>query len=259
MQLVLPLGLLQKKSTNRFWPELELETWDEVVKRTALTTQHLIEQCYGKGDLIIYSHRSTLQSVMAHIVPDWEGDTKLDYSAIAMFVEDIRERGKWQVQTFNEVRHMEFQLKSPASNPFRHIEGYYEDLSWDNYKSTAARVSGPPEAEVEKEKEKKVIPPRAVFYSTQLPAMLPTKAGSRDLPTLIQAVREKEAEKEVERRRRKEEKAAQKAAQLTTTTYAEDAIREEEVKKYVTEEFAREEAETLRANTPRHEDDGIGK
>lgn len=56
-----------------FWPELELETWDEVVKRTAVTTQHLIEQCYGKGDLIIYSHRSTLQSVMAHIVPHWEG------------------------------------------------------------------------------------------------------------------------------------------------------------------------------------------
>lgn len=144
-----------------------------------------------------------------------------------MFVEDIRERGKWQVQTFNEVRHMEYQLKSPASNPFRHIEGYYEDLSWDNYKSTAARVSGPPPDE-----QKKPVPPKSEFYKTQPPALLPQKA-SRDLPTLIQAVREIEAEKEAERSRLKAEKKAIKRTM-------EDVRQEEEVREAVKEEVERE-------------------
>jgi hypothetical protein len=94
-----------------------------------------------------------------------------------MFVEDPRVPGKWLVTSFNEVKHMETLKKSPSSNPFRHaiflffvifffylklgdgsvlsfpslmprhIEGYYEDLSWAKYKSTGAvqeHVSGPP-------------------------------------------------------------------------------------------------------------------
>eukprot|EP01126_Amoeba_proteus_P056989 TRINITY_DN7224_c0_g1_i9.p1 TRINITY_DN7224_c0_g1~~TRINITY_DN7224_c0_g1_i9.p1 ORF type:complete len:596 (+),score=106.66 TRINITY_DN7224_c0_g1_i9:61-1848(+) len=190
-----------------FWPELSLETWEEAANRTSGTTQDLIERCYGKGDLIIFSHRSTLQGVMAHIVPYWEGETKLEYSAIAMFVEDIRERGAWQVQTFNEVNHMEFQRKSPASNPFRHIEGYYEDLSWSNYKSIARASSGPP---VESGTVK-VIPTRHAFYENQPPPLLQPKPGCVDLPILIQRVIDEDARKAAQKAALKEEKILLKA------------------------------------------------
>lgn len=107
--------------------------------------------------------------------------------------------------------------------------GYYEDLSWDNYKSTAARVSGPPPEEI-----KKPIPPKAEFYKDQPPALLPPKE-SRDLPTLIQAVRESEAEKEAERKRIKNEKNALKGSRTQ-----EDVRKEEEVRAAVTEEVERE-------------------
>jgi len=43
-------------------------------------------------------------------------------------------RGKWFPIAFNEVHHLRNHIQSPSSNPFRHIEGYYEDLSWTNYK-----------------------------------------------------------------------------------------------------------------------------
>eukprot|EP01126_Amoeba_proteus_P006839 TRINITY_DN1240_c0_g1_i1.p1 TRINITY_DN1240_c0_g1~~TRINITY_DN1240_c0_g1_i1.p1 ORF type:complete len:438 (-),score=110.37 TRINITY_DN1240_c0_g1_i1:105-1307(-) len=196
-----------------FWPELQLETWEEAASRTSQTTQELIQRCYGKGDLIIFSHRSTLQGVMAHIVPHWEGDTKLEYSAIAMFVEDIRQRGVWRVQTFNEVQHMEFQRKSPASNPFRHIEGYYEDLSWSNYKSTASRTSsGPPSSgpPLSASGASKIAHPVYSFYDNQPPPLLKPKPGCLDLPTLIQQVKEEDAKKAAERAARKEEKALSK-------------------------------------------------
>jgi hypothetical protein len=108
--------------------------------------------------------------------------------------------------------------------------GYYEDLSWDNYKSTAARVSGPPP-----EPTKKIIPPKADFYSHQTPPLLPPKE-SRDLPTLIQAVREIEAEKQAERRRLKDQKLALKANRRTQA----DLQQEEEVREAVKEEVERE-------------------
>ena len=100
-------------------------------------------------------------------------------------------------------------------------------MSWDKYKSTAAKVSGPPEDS----QQKKVIPPKPDFYSHQSPALLPPKE-SRDLPTLIQAVREIEAEKQAERRRIKEEKKHRRTAA--------DVIQEEEVRVAVKEEVERE-------------------
>ena len=60
-----------------------------------------------------------------------------------MFVEDPKVRGKFILQTHNEVLHLRHLINSPASNPFRHIEGYYEDLDWTKYKSTSSHVSGP--------------------------------------------------------------------------------------------------------------------
>jgi broad specificity phosphatase PhoE len=132
-----------------YCPYLSLETWPELIDRTEQTLRHLIRECYGKGDLLIFSHRSTLQSLISYLVPDFKGDTKLEYGAIAMIVEDPRIPGKWNVCSFNEVKHIETLKKSPSSNPFRHIEGYYEDLNWNKYKSTSGgietHVSGPSE------------------------------------------------------------------------------------------------------------------
>jgi len=126
-----------------FWPNLKLETWEEVIARTKETTLHLLDECYGWGDLIIVSHRSTLQSVFAAIAPDYEKDTKLEYGAIAMLVEDPFTKGKWDVQSFNELNHLENRISSPSSNPWRHIEGYYEDLSWSHIKNISSHISGP--------------------------------------------------------------------------------------------------------------------
>lgn len=114
--------------------EMELETWPDVYTRTRKTVMGLVERCRGKGDLVICSHRSTLQTVFSALVPDFKGDTKLEYSSIAMIQEF---NGKFEMVTFNERQFLRDKIRSPASNPFRHIEGYYEDLSWDNYKSTA--------------------------------------------------------------------------------------------------------------------------
>jgi len=119
-----------------FWPHLSLESWGEVFERTGKTLVHLLRQCYGNGDLIIFSHRSTLQSVFAHLCPHYVGDTKLEYGAVTMIVEDISQRGKFCVLAHNHVSHLRYLIKSPASNPFRHIEGYYKDLDWSNYKSS---------------------------------------------------------------------------------------------------------------------------
>ena len=91
-------------------------------------------------------------------------------------------------------------------------------------------MSGPPA-----EQQKKTIPPRPDFYSHQPPPLLPPKE-SRDLPTLIQAVREIEAEKQAERRRIKEEKNALKAHRRTQ----EDVVQEEAIREAVKEEVERE-------------------
>eukprot|EP01087_Luapelamoeba_hula_P016468 TRINITY_DN5066_c0_g1_i1.p2 TRINITY_DN5066_c0_g1~~TRINITY_DN5066_c0_g1_i1.p2 ORF type:complete len:745 (-),score=157.75 TRINITY_DN5066_c0_g1_i1:3061-5295(-) len=51
-------------------------------------------------------------------------------------------RGQFFFVSFNEVQHLRNHILSPSSNPFRHIEGYYEDLSWDNYKKSVPKASG---------------------------------------------------------------------------------------------------------------------
>lgn len=53
-----------------------------------------------------------------------------------MIVEDVSQRGKFCVLAHNQVSHLRYLIKSPASNPFRHIEGYYKDLDWSKYKSS---------------------------------------------------------------------------------------------------------------------------
>eukprot|EP00013_Stygamoeba_regulata_P021670 CAMPEP_0177649698 /NCGR_PEP_ID=MMETSP0447-20121125/11533_1 /TAXON_ID=0 /ORGANISM="Stygamoeba regulata, Strain BSH-02190019" /LENGTH=543 /DNA_ID=CAMNT_0019152489 /DNA_START=114 /DNA_END=1745 /DNA_ORIENTATION=- len=126
-----------------FWPELRLETWDEMFERVSRTVEHLVKQCRGKGDLILVSHRSTLQNVLAGLAPNFDEDRKLEYGAIAMIVEGIN--GEMEVQTFNEVAHLRNLVASPSSNPYRHIEGYYEDLDWSNYKSSSKITPQGPE------------------------------------------------------------------------------------------------------------------
>eukprot|EP01089_Gocevia_fonbrunei_P010218 TRINITY_DN22804_c0_g1_i1.p1 TRINITY_DN22804_c0_g1~~TRINITY_DN22804_c0_g1_i1.p1 ORF type:complete len:123 (-),score=47.89 TRINITY_DN22804_c0_g1_i1:37-405(-) len=109
----------------------------------------LYERCKDKGDLIVISHRSTLQTVMRAVVGDeWEGETKLEYGGLSMFVEVEGDDGagtgvggrKWVVQTFNELAYLRDRIRSPSSNPFRHIEGYYEDLDWGSVKGTTAAM-----------------------------------------------------------------------------------------------------------------------
>jgi len=122
-----------------YWPKLELETWDQVFERTKNTVNNLIEQCRGKGDLVIISHRSTLQTVMAALCPSFKEDTKLEYGGIAMLVQEPT--GEWHVQTWNELAHLRNLVASPSSNPWRHIEGYYEDMDWNHYKSTGKMLT----------------------------------------------------------------------------------------------------------------------
>ena len=93
------------------------------------TVEHLVKQCEGQGDLIIVSHRTSLVGVYNSLVDDDQGDTALlEYGALAMIVRGLD--GKWFPQTFNEMNHLRHAIKSPASNPYRDIEGYYEDLDW---------------------------------------------------------------------------------------------------------------------------------
>lgn len=117
------------------WGSIKLESWPDVFIRSGKAVKDLIEDCRGKGDLVIVSHRSTLQTVFAALLPEWEHDTKLEYGGIAMICEI--EPHKFEMVTFNELNHLRDRINSPSSNPFRHIEGYYEDLSWNSYKSTA--------------------------------------------------------------------------------------------------------------------------
>jgi broad specificity phosphatase PhoE len=129
---------------------LRLESWDDVYGRTATSLRVLAERCNGKGDLVVISHRSTLQTMMRAIMgPHWEGETKLEYGGMSMFIQEDEDEGqhtdhgpnflpgKWISHSFNELNFLRDKIESPSSNPFRHIEGYYEDLEWGNYKSTA--------------------------------------------------------------------------------------------------------------------------
>jgi broad specificity phosphatase PhoE len=124
-----------------YWKTLTLETWEKVFDRTKETVDHLLKECEGKGDLVIVSHRSTLQTVFACIVPNFTGDTKLEYAGTAMLVRDVD--GTWIVQTFNELNYLQHRIESPSSNPWRHIEGYYEDMDWNLYKSTSKMDAHP--------------------------------------------------------------------------------------------------------------------
>jgi len=137
-----------------FWPKLELETWESMHIRSRKTFDHLWQLCKGKGDLIICSHRSTIQSLIAEVVPSWtlKNDTKLEYGGLAMVVEDI-ESGLWSMQTWNELAYLSNLVASPSSNPWRHIEGYYVDMDWTVYKSTATLTSPYKSADEEKKKE----------------------------------------------------------------------------------------------------------
>lgn len=120
------------------WPEIKLEAWTDVFKRSTHAVNKLIEDCRAaKGDLVVLSHRSTLQTVFAALLPDFEQDTKMEYGGIAMIAETEPGSNKFEMITFNELNHLRDRIQSPSSNPFRHIEGYYEDLSWSSYKSTA--------------------------------------------------------------------------------------------------------------------------
>ena len=121
-----------------YWPTITLETWPDVFRRSAVAVEGLLGDCRkGKGDLVIISHRSTLQTVFKALLPDFEDDTMLEYGGMSMISETEPGSGKFEMITFNELNHLRDKIKSPSSNPFRHIEGYYEDLSWSTYKSTA--------------------------------------------------------------------------------------------------------------------------
>jgi len=127
-----------------FWPTIKLESWPDVFKRSAIAAHGLVSDCRaGKGDLVILSHRSTLQTVFKALLPDFEDDTMLEYGGLSMISETEPGSGKFEMITFNELNHLRDKIKSPSSNPFRHIEGYYEDLSWNTYKSTAEMWEAP--------------------------------------------------------------------------------------------------------------------
>ncbi|KAL6070672.1 Phosphoglycerate mutase [Balamuthia mandrillaris] len=139
-----------------FWPTLELEAWEDVFMRTKRTLEHLLQLCEGKGDLVIVSHRSTLQTIVAALLQSntrspVDFDTKLEYGAMATLYKDLD--GEWLVHSFNELRYLRYKIKSPSSNPWRHIEGYYEDLDWSCYKSTSQMAQTPHHKENNKEEE----------------------------------------------------------------------------------------------------------
>jgi len=171
------------------WPCLHLESWDDVFDRTGKTLVHLLRQCYGKGDLIILSHRSTLQSVFAHLCPQYRGDTKLEYGAVTTIVEDVSQRGKFCVLAHNQVSHLRYLIKSPASNPFRHIEGYYKDLDWSKYKSSRHLASAT-QKEVNstdgKEKEQSTGPPSGSQPVSQFLEQLFNDVSFTKYPTLFE-------------------------------------------------------------------------
>jgi len=161
-----------------FWPQLKLESWSEMRQRVAVTASHLIKQCQEMGgDLIICSHRSTLTAVFEWLDVSAHPNARLEYGALAVLArkdwelleEDVvpkddsrfkiqegdseqakkekiaaSEYGAWSAITFNEVQHLRNHIQSPSSNPFRHIEGYYEDLSWTNYKKAPVVPLTPP-------------------------------------------------------------------------------------------------------------------
>jgi len=162
-----------------FWPKLKLESWEEMRHRVAVTASHLIKLCEDMGgDLIICSHRSTLTAVFEWLDVSGHPNARLEYGAVAALArkewdlldEDktppdpkfkildtdtelekaekiaASEHGGWTAISFNEVQHLRNHIQSPSSNPFRHIEGYYEDLSWTNYKKPMSEIVplGPP-------------------------------------------------------------------------------------------------------------------
>lgn len=142
-------------SYRPYWGKVELESWPDVFKRSALAVNGLVEECrVAHGDLVIISHRSTLQTVFKALLPDFEEDTMLEYGGIAMIAETFPGSGKFEMITFNELNHLRDNIKSPSSNPFRHIEGYYEDLSWSTYKSTAQMWAAPAASETEQTEQK---------------------------------------------------------------------------------------------------------
>jgi len=137
------------------WPEVELESWNDVFYRSQVAVDGLVKECReGKGDLVIISHRSTLQTVFKALLPDFEDDTMLEYGGLSMISETEPGSGKFEMITFNEMAHLRDRIRSPSSNPWRHIEGYYKDLSWSNYKSTS-EMWETKEKDTEKEAEKK--------------------------------------------------------------------------------------------------------
>ena len=69
---------------------------------------------------------------------------RLEYGGLAMIVEDLD--GKWMAQTFNEMNYLRHCVESPASNPYRNIEGYYEDLSWSVFRKNKAMQAKAPSA-----------------------------------------------------------------------------------------------------------------
>eukprot|EP00696_Hemimastix_kukwesjijk_P011569 gnl/Hemi2/24520_TR8249_c0_g1_i1.p1 gnl/Hemi2/24520_TR8249_c0_g1~~gnl/Hemi2/24520_TR8249_c0_g1_i1.p1 ORF type:complete len:560 (+),score=170.08 gnl/Hemi2/24520_TR8249_c0_g1_i1:443-2122(+) len=122
---------------KRKWEKNELETWEDVFVRTNHTITKLLEECENNGDLFIFSHRSTLQTCVSALMPNCRPEeTMLEYGGLAQFVKDVD--GQWICQSWNELGFLRNKIKSPSSNPYRHIEGYYEDLSWGKYESTAS-------------------------------------------------------------------------------------------------------------------------
>jgi broad specificity phosphatase PhoE len=135
-------------SYQPYWPAVNLESWPDVFTRSEVAVNGLVEECrQARGDLVIVSHRSTLQTVFKALLPDFEDDTMLEYGGLSMISETEPGSGKFEMVTFNEMAHLRDRIRSPSSNPWRHIEGYYSDLSWSSYKSTSEMWSDPKEEE----------------------------------------------------------------------------------------------------------------
>lgn len=121
-----------------YWGSLPSHA-ENLADRVGDTMTHLIDESRGKGDLVIVSHRSVLQSCLDSLFPGLGRNLEVEYGSLTMVYEELN--GKWAANLWNDSTYLtersRYGLSNRAAGPQRRIS---KDKSQEDSKSQVGVV-----------------------------------------------------------------------------------------------------------------------